>query len=277
MGILNTLTQVAFGTSGGTGGGGAATTYIDPELKKAISLLKDSRVKNTAVLQSEYFQNSGLVKQPLVFPVLRGKENRQDKNAEISAIVANYPNDINETTDFNTEDFQSALLSDNENAVRVKVIPNFNGTNSYVLQLTSSKDGKTKEITINEEEAKSATGNKKFTNNDIPDVIQHYKSNKNKTTSLSGSDNWETAYYSASDFINLKLPNTTVNANYIGDAVDPNKLWLKMYIHDNKTGKLETVTFPQPQYLTNPDGTMNQNLDNVPKAITANTLQQIRK
>lgn len=277
MGIINTLTQVSYGTSGGTGGGGAATTYINPELQKATALLKDSRVKNTAKLQSEYFQNSGLVKQPLVFPVMRGKENRQDKNAEISTIFSNYKGNLNETPDFDEEEIQKILLSDNENAVRVKVIPNFNGVNNYILQLTSSKDGKTKEVTINEQEAKSLTGNRQFINSEIPEVIQHFKSTNNKTTNLSGSNNWQTSYYPASAFINLKLPNTTVNADYIGDAVDPNKLWLKMYIHDNKTNKLETITFPQPQFITNPDGSVNQNLDNVPKAITANILQQIRK
>jgi hypothetical protein len=62
-------------------------TSIHPAVEQAGQFLKASNYGKLAAIESEIYLKGGMVKQPVSTPVIRGKENADDRNALISKII----------------------------------------------------------------------------------------------------------------------------------------------------------------------------------------------
>jgi len=246
---------------------------VHPAVEQAGKFLRASNYGKLASLESEIYLKSGMVKQPVSVPVLRGKENAEDKNNRISAVIGKYKDNLNETPGFTESNMQSALLSTKPNAVSIKVVPGASAydKNKYELRIVSD-DGKTRSATIDEDDFEYLQGYR-FSNVPIPEVVKQI--NYNGTSNLGGSENPTTAWFKANSFKNLRGTNYTATADLIPDQANPDKLWFKIYVN-YKDGRHEPITFPQPFFKFNQDGTVNQDLDNLPMGINNAVIQQLK-
>jgi len=260
--------------SGGEPGINIVGSKINPTIQQAGKFLNASNYGKLAAIESELYLKSGMIKQPVSIPVLRGKENAEDKNTRISAIISKYKDNLNETPGFNEEDMQSALLSTKPNAVSIKVTPGASAydKNKYELRLVSD-NGKTRAVTVDDDDFETLQGYK-FSNLPIPEVVKQI--NYNGTSNLSGTENPTTAWFKANQFKNLKGANYTATADLIPDQANPDILWFKIYTN-SKDGSHQPITYPQPFFKYNQDGTINQDLDNLPLGINDAVIQQLKR
>jgi hypothetical protein len=174
---------------------------------------------------------------------------------------------------------QQALLSDDNRALRINSYPGITSSSptKYVLSLTNAKTGKTREATIDAGDYKYIMKVDPPTNVAVPEVIDIL--NRKSTTNLSGSNNPSTTWFSSSNFKNLeKNAGYTLTADLINDASDPNKTWMKLYIH-YADGSIdpEPLTYPEPFSKTNADGSYNTKLDYLPLGINNTVIKQIKR
>jgi hypothetical protein len=246
---------------------------MDKSVKEAGKFLHASNYGKLAGIESELYLKGGMVKQPVSVPILRGKENAEDKNNRISVVVGKYKNNLNETPGFSEADMQSALLSTKPNAVSVKITPGASvyDKNKYELRVVSD-NGKTRSVTIDDDDFEYLQGYR-FNNVPIPEVVKQL--NYNGTSNLSGTENPTTAWFKSNQFKNLKGVNYTATADLIPDQDNPDKLWFKIYVN-SKDGSHVPITYPQPFFKYNQDGTINQDLDNLPIGINNAVIQQLK-
>ena len=89
------------------------------------------------------------------------------------------------------------------------------------------------------------------------------------------------AFYSNNKFSNYKSDNTTITGDLVKDMIDPSTVWMKLYVHDMKTGEvINTLSYPDPSgefrlKLKSPDGSFNNQLDNYPSVITESVVKQL--
>jgi hypothetical protein len=246
---------------------GEGVTLANPVIESAAGFLKNSNYKQLAKIESQLYLDKGMIKQPLTAPVLRGKENREDKNSRISAIIDKYKGNLNETPGFNESDMQTALLSDNENAVLVRATPGLTAHDATTYNLIiNTKDGKSREATIDADDYEYITGNR-FENKALPKILE--KINYDGTSNTSKSIDPKSAWWGKDDFKNLKGVEN-ISADLITDQYDKNKLWMKLYIDGSP------LTYPTPFYKYNQDGTINNNLDYLPLGINSTVIKQIK-
>jgi hypothetical protein len=249
-------------------------TSIHPAVEQAGQFLKASNYGKLAAIESEIYLKGGMIKQPVSTPVIRGKENADDRNALISRIIGKYKSNLNETPGFSEEDMQSALLSTKPNAVSVKITPGASvyDENKYELSIVSD-NGKTRSATIDDDDFELLQGYK-FSNLPVPEVVKQL--NYNGTSNLSGSENPATAWFKSNSFKNLKGRDYTATADLVPDQANPDKLWFKLYLNYKDGRQSEPITFPQAFYKYNPDGTINQDLDNLPMGINSAVIEQLK-
>jgi len=276
---FNDLEKSAFDMKYIPGGGGDSGrnivgSKINPAIQQAGKFLNASNYGKLAAIESELYLKGGMIKQPVSVPVIRGKENSDDRNALISAIIGKYKSNLNETEGFSEPDMQSALLSTKPNAVSVKITPGASSydKNKYELRLVSD-NGKTRSVTIDDDDFESLQGYK-FSNLPIPEVVKQI--NYNGTSNISGTENPTTAWFKANSFKNLKGGGYTATADLIPDHANPDKLWFKIYLNYQDGRAPEPVTYPQPFFKYNQDGTINQDLDRLPEGINSAVIQQLK-
>ena len=206
---------------------------------------------------------------------MRGKANRDDRNAVISNIISNYKGNVNETVGFSEKDLQSALLSTKPNAISIKVTPGASeyDRNKYELRIVSD-DGNTKSVTISDDQFESIQGYR-FENLPVPEVFKQL--NYNGTSNLSGSENPKDAWFKANTFKNLRSSEYTATADLVPDQETPDKLWFKIYLNYKDGRAPETLTLDRmPIFKYNQDGTINQDLDRLPEGINSAVIQQLK-
>ena len=255
---------------------GGNITPFGKDFVASGSWLSSSNYDALSKIESDLYREKGMVKQPLSAPILRGKENREDKNSRISAIVAKYKGDYNETPGFVEADMQAALLSDDKNAVVINTYPGATASSptKFELVVTSSKDGKSRAMVIDDGDYEYLTGVRPTRNIPIPRVVEQI--NYNGTSSLSKTNNAATTWFNASDFKNLKNVNYTLTGNLVPDKSNSSLLWFKMLMH-TPDGKDIPITYPEPIPMFNEDGSYNQQLDNIPAGINHTVIQQLLK
>ena len=276
--VYKEIEKSAFNMRYVPGTGGKPGTYIvgskmNPAVKEAGEFLYQSNYGKLAGIESELYLKGGMVKQPVSVPILRGKENAEDKNNRISVVIGKYKNNLNETPGFSEADLQSALLSTKPNAVSVKITPGSSeyDKNKYELRVVSD-NGKTRSVTIDDDDFEYLQGYR-FNNVPVPEVVKQI--NYNGTSNLSGTENPTTAWFKSNQFKNLKGVNYTATADLIPDQSNPDMLWFKIYVN-SKDGNHEPITYPQPFFKYNQDGTINQDLDNLPIGINNAVIQQLK-
>lgn len=246
---------------------------LNKEVKDAIQFINKSKYGALAKIESKLYLESGMIKQPISMPIYRGKENRDDVNAKISAIIGSYETGVNETPGFNKEEMQALLLKDGTVA-KTTIIPAVNDyePNKYLLTLTDKTTGTSKSVTISEDNHLFLQG-QKFENKPLPNVLKQI--NMKGTTNLSGTENPNTTWFNADDFKNLKGVDYKITSDLVKDENNPNNLWMKLYLH-NPNGTISNITFPTPIPKILPDGTTNQSLDILPLGINDAVIQQIK-
>jgi hypothetical protein len=255
-------------------GAGREAVAIHPAVEQAGQFIKASNYGKLAAIESEIYLKGGMIKQPISVPVVRGKENKEDRNALISDIIGKYKDSLNETPGFSEKAMQSALLSTKPNAVSIRVTPGASAydKNKYELRLVSD-NGDTASVTIDEDDFETIQGYK-FSNLPIPEVVKQL--NYNGTSNLSGTENPTTAWFKANSFKNLSSKDYTTTADLIPDQNNPDKLWFKIYLNYKDGRPTQPITYGQPFYKYNQDGTINQDLDDLPLGINDAVIQQLK-
>ena len=96
------------------------------------------------------------------------------------------------------------------------------------------------------------------------------------TSNLSGTTDPSSAWFGNNDFKNLKGAGYTATGDVIADKFNKNKLWFKINLH-YPDGSTEKLTYPDPFFKQNADGTMNTQLDFLASGINKTVIEQIRK
>jgi hypothetical protein len=256
------------------GGKEAAMGNVDPSIVQAGEFMRKSKYNQIAKIESQLYTDAGLVKQPISLPVLRGKENKDDINAKLSTVIGKYRSGLNETPDFNTEAMQAIVLEDGS-TVKTTVVPGATeyDPNRYQLTATSKKTGKSLSVTIDEGDHEFLQG-QRFENKVTPRIVKLI--DMYGTSNVSKTNDPNTAWFNDSDFKNLESNvNYTLTSDLVKDYDNSNLLWMKIYMHDKATGKVNTITYPKPFSKYNADGSVNQDLNVLPLGVNNAVIQQI--
>ena len=97
------------------------------------------------------------------------------------------------------------------------------------------------------------------------------------TSNVSKTNDPNTAWFNDADFKNLEdNVGYTLTSDLVKDQDNSNLLWMKIYMHDKKTGDINTLTYPKPISKFNADGSVNQDLNILPLGINNAVIQQIK-
>jgi hypothetical protein len=252
-----------------------ASPQMHPSIKKAGDFLYSSNYKKISEIEAKIYAEKGYMKQPISFPLQRGTENKDDVNARLTSVISTYQENLNEEEGFNTEEMIAAALSDKPGAVKFTATPGISNRQptSYSMTIYGA-DGKSKKLKIDEDNFTYLSKQPAFVNQQEPLVIQQLKTYG--TTGLDGTNNPNAAWFSNSDFVNLKGSNYKVTANFVEDKNNPDLVYFRMFVHQND-GSVKTITYDSPINKINEDGTFNQALDRLPQAIYPATISQLLK
>lgn len=245
----------------------------NPELQRTGKLIHGSNYQRLAEIEAQLYLDNNFVKQPLVAPVLRDKDNKDDVNSKIVQIIHNYRGNLNEIEGFDAEAAKAIVLSGKDNAVTTLATPEIDGSVSYTMTI-HGVTGTSQTMKISESEWSYITKRPPLSNDDAPQVLQQI--DLYGTSGHEGKTTKESAWFESDKFENLKGTNYSATGNLIPDANNPNLLWFKLYVTDNNTKKSDTLTYdaPIPKIV---DGRYNQTLDALPRAINPAVIKGLIK
>lgn len=238
---------------------------MNRDVKAALDIVNDSRSKTRSALLAEVYQGKEMVKQPSSMVIQRGKENKDDVNARVSSVLQSYS-----TINSEIPEMQAAILAD-KSAIKVRVNPSSGGYN-YEMIITGEKGQEY--IQPISEQHYEYLGGAKLTNAKTSPIIGQLSSFG--TSNLSGTTDPSSAWFGNNDFKNLKGSGYTATGDVIADKFNKNKLWFKINLH-YPDGSTEKLTYPDPFFKQNEDGTMNTQLDFLASGINKTVIEQIRK
>lgn len=238
---------------------------MNRDVKAALDIVNDSRSKTRSALLAEVYQGKGMVKQPASMVIQRGKENKDDVNARVASVLETY-------SDMNSEipAMQAAILAD-KSAVKLKVHPSASGY-QYEMIITGEKGEKYSQPIS--EQHYEFLGGAPLANAPTPRVISQIDTYG--TSNMSGGTDSASAWFGANTFKNLTGADYTATGDLITDKANKDKLWFKLDLH-HKDGSTERLTYPDPFFKYNSDGTLNNQLDFLSSGINKTVIEQIRK
>lgn len=244
-------------------------TIMHPGIESAGELMKKSGLdKKTKYLAREY-QKAGYVTEPLITPVNRGKNNKDDIDNNLVQIVDNYVGVAG-----NAEAVKAAILAP-DSKVGIRVLPKGAGLGNDYRMVVTKKDGTAEELSIQESDYEFMFGQAPRSA-PVPKVLSQI--NAFGTSNLGGTSDPNTSWWGNADFNNLTNYKYGVTADLVPDpGLDKNKLWFTMYLHDKKSGDvIKPVTYPKP-FFKIIDGQINTQLDALPTGINQSVLEGIMK
>jgi hypothetical protein len=164
---------------------------------------------------------------------------------------------------------QAAILAD-KSAVKVKVSPSSSGYR-YEMIVTGEK-GEEYRQPISEQHYEFL-GGAPLANAPTPRVISQIDTYG--TSNMSGSTDSGSAWFGSNTFKNLKGADYTATGDLVRDRANKDKLWFKLDLH-YKDGTTEKLTYPDPFFKFNADGTLNNQLDFLSSGINKTVIEQIR-
>ena len=238
---------------------------MNRDVKAALDIVNDSRSKTRSNLLAEVYQGKGMVKQPSSMIIQRGKENKDDVNARVSSVLQSY-------TEGNSKipEMQAAILAD-KSAVKVKVSPSSSGY-KYEMIVTGEK-GQEYRQPISEQHYEYL-GGAPLANAPIPRVISQIDTFG--TSNMAGGTDPGSAWFGSNTFKNLTGAGYTATGDLVTDKANRDKLWFKIDLH-HKDGTTEKLTYPDPFFKYNADGTLNNQLDFLSSGINKTVIEQIRR
>lgn len=249
----------------------------DEDVYKISNEIDYDQYNEVSKIESEKYQEYGYVPQGRKIPVKRAKENREDFNSEISALIRVYDGDVGRKGQL--KEAQKAFLADPNATVSIDAIPSGMGS-KYELVVSSDKAGKEYRVGIDDAAYTTLMKSAPISMESKPAIVSMLELSNN--TNLGKAEDPETAWFKESDFKGLK--NYKARADYITSEGNPNMVWMKIYLYDEKGNFIDNLTFPDPNYtdvrLTLYDrdkGIYNRTLDSYPATFTDEIINQMRK
>jgi hypothetical protein len=249
--------------------GTSSYNYLHPSIEAAGHLMNSAGVDKKTKILAKLYQDAGYLTQPLITPVNRGKNNKDDIDNNLVQIVDNYVG-----VSSNAEAMKAAILSA-DSKVGIRIIPKGQGLDNDYRMVVTKKDGTSEELPIQESDYEFMFGQAPRSA-PVPKILNQI--NAFGTSNLGGSSNPSTTWWGTDDFTNLKGYKYGVVADLLPDpGADKNKLWFNMTLYDKKTGDVvDKVTYPDAFYKI-VDGQINTQLDALPTGINPAVLEKIRK
>lgn len=249
---------------------------LHPEFKKYAKLYTDPNYEALNKKMSELYIQRGVVNQPTSIAVQRGKEPKEDVVARIADVIGKA--DKNEMPGYDKEDMLKVLASNDYISASVGVLPGLeNEQPKYTLTLYSK--GGEKSMYINSGMYRAISGETPPVVNTRPVSIS--KLERRGTTNDTEDGDPSGAFINNSRFSTFKSNDYTITGDYVRDLANPNVTWMKLYVHDKKTGEvIDKLTYPDPNgdfriFMKNQDNSYNMDLDRYPSMINEAVVKQL--
>ena len=240
-----------------------------PAYKKAENLIRKTDYEELAKIESEIYKEKGYVSRGKSFPVMIGDRKEDDVLSEVNNVLSIYKNDLG-LGGAKTEDLTGLLVGNDPKKIRLLAIPGITPSTPVTYQMEiDTESGQTHTLNITPDNFTYLSKMPEVVNEQIPVVNQILS--EFGTTGTSGTDNYDLAYYTNDDFINIDPVQTgyTVAANFIAVEGNSDYAILKLYIKD-RTGRVIPLQDPTPINI-------NSNLDLTPSLITPQYIEQLQK
>lgn len=272
--VLLGLTELPFGqrvaiepfVMGRKGRGG----LFDNRLGTAYDAINGDKANLAAEIEAKLYIEEGYVQQPISYALQRGKQNEDDFNKRVAAIVSTYSG----VSD--TKELLKAIISGKPYGAKVIASPGISDRQAveYTL-LVTTPSGDDIRLPIDAEKFQYLSGKQAPLNEAKPQIIDQLE--EYGTTGKNGSSDPASAWFSNADFVNVKNVPYTVTGNFIESVGNPNNLIFRMYLHD-KSGVnppiVVTYDKPIPKKIK---GAYNQALSNFASVITPAIIEQLNK
>lgn len=248
--------------------GGDGVRRLHPELRKAGSILHDSKNLAIAKIVGKTYAEDGYVPVPVSHPILTGKDNEATIRAKQAAIIGKYPK-ANETEGYTQAGYNEVLGGKVTGSyVDIDMV---GGVPKY--RMTTVSDKGTATVTIDAEDYASL-GYTPYSKNEIPTMFLNL--NATGTTNKKPTDNpvqdRTTAEWGVSQFNRTKK--WDVAGDIVKEPTDPTAAWLKLYVAPAGSKKVVPYFVPVKKTI---DGVLNTSLVNTPLLITDQFIDDLVK
>lgn len=249
---------------------------LHPEFKKYAKLYTDPNYEALNKKMSELYIQRGVVNQPTSVAVQRGKEPKEDVISRLANIIG--MSNKNEMPGYDKEDMLKVLASNDYISASVGILPSL-GNEQAKYTLTLNTKGGQKSMYITPDMYRAASG-------EIPPVVNTRpvsisKLERRGTTNDTEDGDPSGAFINNSRFSTFKSNDYTITGDYVRDMANPNVTWMKLYVHDKKTGEvIDKLTYPDPNgdfriFMKNQDNSYNMDLDRYPSMINEAVVKQL--
>ncbi|MCS7317666.1 MAG: hypothetical protein NZZ41_05075 [Candidatus Dojkabacteria bacterium] len=254
--------------------GTLSTDYVPKQnIKPYVDAVREVNIDRFSKIRAEVYRKYFDVAQPMTYPVLRGEVDKDDFYSKISSVLQS------RTNAYSAEELNKLVLkhvTNEQKVFNIEAVPVQSDYGGKKLFLVVKDPDGDKRFEITDDEARFL-GVVTPDNPGVPDVVNKllYSSNTNAAGVLNPSSSW----YTEQDFVNYKGTDYRIlGADYVKDALEPNRLYLKLYIRDTKNNvDLQPIDLGIPFSLRNPDGSLNQDLDTNIQAINDAVIKALVK
>jgi hypothetical protein len=238
--------------------------HVHRTIESTARLLSGTDIDKIIEIKAQKYIDSGYLKSPKSFPLIRGKENRDDINNKVIGIINNYPDNLTGYAGTDTEDLRKAVLSSKEGAVNFVVTPGMSSSQPTTYDMVITPDtGKPVPIRISAQEFTYLSKHPAMISQDKPLILEQL-------------DETGTSSFPSKDFINLKGVDYTVTGELEYQKGTKNLIY-NLYIHKQGESVPEKLTYPEAFPAMNPDGSFNPQLDLLPTIVTSSYIDLLRK
>jgi hypothetical protein len=244
---------------------------VSPLLSNISHSIRSSEVSDYVEILSEEMQKIGMIAEPSRFSIPQGDLKDKDYNAKFSSVLENY----REVAPDVIKNLSEVVLSGKFSGNAVAYPGNSTMSDKYYMSISPESGEAPTPIEITKGEFEYLTLTQAPESSSFTGAASLLMTKG--TTNLNSSGDYQSTYFTPTDFSNFESSNYTLRGDLEKDLKDPNLSYMKLYLIDKNNGNLvdkawvKDIPFP----LTLDNGSPNRNIDRSSQGFNNKNVQLI--
>jgi hypothetical protein len=244
---------------------------VSPLLSNISHSIRSSEVSDYVEILSEEMQKIGMIAEPSRFSIPQGDLKDKDYNAKFSSVLENY----REVAPDVIKDLSKVVLSGKFAGNAIAYPGNSTTPDKYYMSISPESGEAPTPIEITKGEFEYLTLTQAPESSSFTGAASLLMTKR--TTNLNSSGDYQSTYFTPTDFSNFESSNYTLRGDLEKDLNNPNLSYMKLYLIDKNNGNLvdkawvKDIPFP----LTLDNGSPNRNIDRSSQGFNNKNVQLI--
>jgi hypothetical protein len=244
---------------------------VSPLLSNISHSIRSSEVSDYVEILSEEMQKIGMIAEPSRFSIPQGDLKDKDYNAKFSSVLENY----REVAPDVIKNLSEVVLSGKFSGNAIAYPGNSTMSDKYYMSISPESGEAPTPIEITKGEFEYLTLTQAPESSSFTGAASLLMTKG--TTNLNSSGDYQSTYFTPTDFSNFESSNYTLRGDLEKDLNNPNLSYMKLYLIDKNNGNLvdkawvKDIPFP----LTLDNGSPNRNIDRSSQGFNNKNVQLI--